>query len=328
MQPFSIYIRLKARSCFRVFKALPIPIQIAGVGVAAMAGYALVISNIPFSLTSYLYCLTVYLFAGRWLCSCSPHESLHLRILEIPLAPIYLTKYLLLGIPFCLLNPFIGILATVTGGSVLYLSTCIRHLSGFVVPSFFLPQSYSWRSSWRTGGMYVYLFGLFLIGMGLVKGNFNLVRFSLLWTICLPCILSLYQQVDPKPFLSVYKGISYLLRSKTKETVINTSRLSVAPIVLFLLISPSEYSLYLWVIGGLLGNCILLYTYYGRYPSMTQSLFVFLTLCLLLIILMETPVYGITASFLLLPILYYLAYQHLKSIIYVKPTPGDRSAEI
>jgi hypothetical protein len=294
-----------------------------------LIGYVLSIQNIAHTVSNYLYCLGAFLVIGKWLCNVDTHESILIKSLGIPLKGLLVVKCTLLGIPFMLLDGLMGVLVIVSGNFILYVLSTISKSFIFTLPSFYMTESYQWLSSWRAEGVWAYLLGVFLTCMGLYSGNGNLINFSLLWTSCLSCFFIYYKVIDPFQFLTVYKNSSFLIKKKTVELLVNTSLSLSVSVVLLLLFLPIKAFPILWIVGGILGNCLLLYTYYCCYPSMVKAL---IALCSVLIVLtaigVENPLYGLAATILLLPTLYFIAHRNLKSILYVNATPEDRTTTI
>ena len=329
MSPIVAYLKIKCLSSYRIFKEFPLPIRLILLPALILIGYVLSIQNIAPSVTNYLYCLGAFLVIGKWLCGIHAHESILVKSLGIPLRCILVLKCMLLGIPFMLLNGLIGGAVVVSGSFILYILSSVNKSFRFALPSFYMTESYQWLSSWRAEGVWGYLLGLFLTCMGLYSGNRNLIYFSLLCTSCLSCFFIYYRMIDPLPFLTIYKNPSCLIQKKTVELLVNTSLSLAVSVILLLLFLPIKAFPILWIAGGILGNCLLLYTYYCCYPSMLKALIV---LCSVLIVLtaigIENPLYGLAALLLLLPTLYFIAHRNLKSILYVNATPEDRTTTV
>lgn len=329
MPPITPYLKIKLLSSYRIFKEFPLPIQLLLLPALVLIGYVLSIQTIAPTVTNYLYCLGAFLVTGKWLCSIRIYESILIKSLGIPLRGLLVVKCTLLGIPFILLDGLIGGLVIVSGSFILYVLSTINKSFKFTLPSFYMTESYQWLSSWRAEGVWGYLLGVFFTCMGLYSGNKNLIYFSLLWTSCLSCFFIYYRVIDPLQFLRVYKNPTLLIKRKTVELLVNTSLSLAVSVVLLLLFLPIKAFPIVWVAGGILGNCLLLYTYYCCYPSMVKAIIV---LCSVLIVLtaicVENPLYGLAATILLLPTLYFIAHRNLKSILYVNATPEDRTTTV
>lgn len=329
MSPINSYLKIKLLSSYRIFKEFPLPIRLLLLPALVLIGYVLSIQTIAPTVTNYLYCLGAFLVIGKWLCSIHMHENILIKSLGIPLRGILVVKCTLLGIPFVLLDGLIGGVVIVSGSFILYMLSAVNKSFKFTLPSFYMTESYQWLSSWRAEGIWGYLLGVFLTCMGLYSGNGNLINFSLLWISCLSCFFIYYKVIDPLQFLTIYKNPSFLIKKKTVELLVNTSLSLSVSVVLLLLFLPIKAFPILWVVGGVLGNCLLLYTYYCCYPSMVKAIIV---LCSALIVLtaigIENPLYGLAATILLLPTLYFIAHRNLKSILYVNATPEDRTTTV
>lgn len=320
MKKTIIYTKLRLLSGYRIFNELPLLVRLLAVGLFFVFGYALVLSDLTFTISHYLYCLGIYVLVGKWICGGNPKEMMLVKTLEIPTIPILIMKGIVLSIPFFLLNALIGVLLLPLGLLLLYLFSRIRYRKRFIVPSFFCSTSYQWISAWRAEGIWIYLGGIVLLIAGLRYMNGNLVRFAILWIICLPCFLAYYKRLDPKSFLSVYKTLPLLIWRKSGELLMNSLLSSLAPVVLILIFDKSNSFPLLWMIGGMTGNFLLLYANYIAYPSQLRALCILCVLFIFYIIIyIEAYPWGPIIGLSLLPILGFFSYLNLKTSLYVQP---------
>lgn len=320
MKLLTIYIKLRLLSSYRIFSELPLLIRLLAAGLLFVFGYALVLSDLTCTISHYLYCLGIYVLVGKWFCGGDPKEKMLVKTLEIPTRLFFIVKGIVLSIPFFLLNVLIGTLLLPSGLFVLFLLSRVKHRKSFVVPSFFCPTSYQWISAWRMEGMWIYLGGILLLIAGLRYMNGKLVRFAILWIICLPCFFAYYKQMDPRSFLNVYKNPCLLLWKKSRELWMNSLLSLFIPVILILVFDRSSTFPLRWVIGGITGNFLLLYANYIAYPSQLRALCI---LCIFFIsyaiIYIEVYPWGQITGLFLLPILCFFSYLNLKTSLYAQP---------
>lgn len=328
---FKLYLKIKLRSNYRVFKKNPLSVRCLVFILFLLLIYVLAISEIEVSYKSFFYCLGVFIFIGKWLCKISDKEKTLMKILNIPIAPIIFVKCSVLAIFVCMLNPIIGVLVLSTGSFIVYFfSTYKISFFKFTIPSFFLPQAYQWVSTWRLVSIYLYVFGIFLMTMGLLYENNGLFNVAIVWTISMPCFSAYFNDIDPYSFITIYKSPPILIYSKIKEVFINSLRLASIPIILLLLFSPFNLLPYLLILIGLLFNYFILFTYYCSYPNLIQAgVFLIIIIVVIPITYSIMPgIYAILVNIVLLLILCSFAYYNLKSILYVNTISGDRTTKI
>lgn len=320
MLPFCIYFRLKGLSYYRIFRELPLLIQLLLLSICFAVGYTLLTNEIRLSTDHYLYSLVAFVLMGQWFCKPSPKEEVLIKSLKLPLGSIQLTYCMLLSIPFGLVSVYLGLFVGGIGSVATLLLSRINKSLKIVYPSFYQSSAYQWLSVWRVEGIWLYLFGIFLTIMGMVNDNNRLVCFSLIGSICVPCFFSYCKRQDPIAFLNIYKSIPLLLKKKTIELLSN-SFLSVSGcLVVLLLLKPSGFLSFLWVVGaGLFANLLLMYAYYVCYPSVIRAAGLVICIGIITIALLSNIAFEYWfVSLLYLPALYFIALQTLKSNQYAK----------
>lgn len=104
MQLLLPYLRIKARSYYRLLKEIPVLVRLLLLGVVVGAGYVLFAYKEEPTVMIYLYCLVGFVLLGRWACRPSPKEEVLIRGLGLPVLKIQLFKYALLSVPFGMLK--------------------------------------------------------------------------------------------------------------------------------------------------------------------------------------------------------------------------------
>lgn len=318
MQLLLPYLRIKARSYYRLLKEIPVLVRLLLLGVVVGAGYVLFAYKEEPTVMIYLYCLVGFVLLGRWACRPSPKEEVLIKSLRLPVLKIQLFKYALLSVPFGMLNVGIGFFVLVAGSLLLIVLSRVRGFSGRVVPSGYRPNAYQWLSVWRGEGIWLCLAGIFLMGEGMANGNERLLHFAVIWTVCLPCLPAYYKRQDPVAFLAVYKNVAVLLKRKITELLFNSLLAVAVCLALIGLFSPSLLVASIWMAGGgLLVNLMLAYVYYISYPSILQAGISMLCITLVMVALfVDAPFYYWFSILPAFPILHFIAYQNLKSTLY------------
>lgn len=320
MLPFYFYFRLKGLSYYRIFREFPLLIQLLLLSVCFVVGYTLLTNEMRLSTDRYLYSLGAFVLMGQWFCKPSLKEEILIKSLKLPLDLIQLTHCMLLSIPFGLVSIYLGLFVGGIGSVAIFLLFRINKYSKRVYPSFYLSSAYQWLSVWRVEGMWLYLSGIFLTIMGIVSDNYRLVYFSLIVSICLPCFFSYYKRQDPIAYLTIYKSIPLLLKKKTIELLSNSLFSVSGCLVVLLLLNPSGFLSFLWIVGcGLFTNFLLMYAYYICYPSSIRAAGLVVCIGVITIALLSDIAFGYWFILLLyLPVLYFIASLTLKSILYAK----------
>ena len=309
-----LYIKLLGKSYWRLFRELPLLLQILFLFIACGVLFLLKKTEFTGSLTNHIVVFLLFVLIGKWICREASSEKVLLSLLRIPVILIRALKCALLSVPVFLLDIVAGFLS-LTLGTLTVLFFPKKRTQNKVLPGFYVPTSYQWLGMYRISGVWVLSIGFLLHLIALWHQNVNMSAFLLGWLIILPAFFA-YYATDPLEFLVIYKNKHFLIRKKLKELIVNTAIPTIVSLTLVLSVDYSNSGLYMKL--TLLYIYIALLLFYSRYVCYPHSITSFALTCLLtfasLSVFVLYPLAGIITGLLLLSLLHLLAVNNLKNI--------------
>jgi hypothetical protein len=225
----------------------------------------------------------------------------------------YAVDFLLIAIPFFLLNPFLGIGACTTGVlcAVCRSLSAPRSKTSIVIPSpFFVKSAFLWHSQMRYLFPCTWIFIAALIIIGYVNENPNLAFVAFGGGVFLACLSAIFQS-EKSDFIQIYVSEQRFIKQTLIETILN-SILFMLPLMIIMLFLFSEKWLITLLAGitVLLLNINMLWIKYAFYPSMQLAFVLFLTSLVLLGALAST-LHGL----ILVPVYYAFVFHFYKKNI-------------
>jgi hypothetical protein len=310
-QPLLI-LRTKATVFLRLLKQMPLIYSILLFLAGAFFSYILLKIDVPMSWKSLLPVVGAYIF----LCSRVRYRNEKVWLLkQYPrlLFSSYVVDFLLISVPFFLLNPVYGIIACVV--AIIYAifrSLSLRKLKiNVVIPSpFFLKSSFLWHAQMRYLFPCALIFILIFIIIGRLNENPNLAFVAFGGGAFLACLTTIFQS-EKRDFIQIYINEYRFLKQTLIETVRNTIVFMLPPtMAMFFLFPDKLWVTLLIVFSVILLNINALWIKYAFYPSQILASVLFLV-SLTFLGALATTIYGLV----LVPLYYIFVFQLCKKNI-------------
>jgi hypothetical protein len=291
---------------------MPLPYTAFLFVLATVLSYILLKIDVP---TTWKSLLTVAV-AHTFLCSRVQYRSEKVWLLKqysYLLFCSYTIDFVLITIPFFLLNPIFGITTCVT--AIFYAAFCSLLLQkpkiSIVVPSpFFVKSSFLWHAQMRYLIPCAWIFILIFIIIGHLNDNPNLAFVAFGGGTFLACVATIFQS-EKLDFIQIYTDEKQFIKRTIIETVLNTIifMLPLAMVMIFLF--PDNRWIILLVFASvILLNINALWIKYAFFPAQSLVLVLF-PVSLVFFGTLATTIYGLV----LLPIYYALLFRFYKKNI-------------
>ena len=307
-----LILRLKWVIFFRLLKQIPIPYIVLLLILAVGLMSILVMIDVPTTWKNLLVVICIY----AALCNQVRYQNEKLWFLKqytFLFQATYIIDFLLITIPFFLLNPIFGIVTCVV--SVLYGILRARLLRkskiDIITPSpFFVKSSYLWHAKMRYLFPFTWIFITIFIIIGYLNENPNLSFVIFGGGIFLTCLAAIFQS-EKSDFVQIYINERHFMERTIKETVINTIFFGLPPTTMMFFLFPDKWWVGLLIIvSTILMNINTLWIKYAFYPSSALASVLFIASLFFLSGLAVT-IYGL----LFLPIYYAFLFQLCKKNI-------------
>jgi len=294
---------------FRTLKQIPLIYSTFILVLTMGLVYVLVLITIPVTLKSVLIAVFVHIF----LCHSVRYRNekvLLLKQYKNALSSAYIIDFLLIAVPFFLLNPVFGAVACVT--AVLYGMFRAKSLRkprvSLVVPSpFFVKSSYLWHAQMRYLLPFAWISIIAFIIIGRLHDNPNLAFVAFVGGTFLACFVTVFQS-EKADFVQIYISEQRFLRQTLIETVFNTLIFVLPSAIAMLVLFSEKWWAVLLAIASITAlNVNVLWIKYAFYPSQMLSFVLFL-LSLFFLGALATTIYGL----LLVPIYYAFLFRLCK----------------
>ncbi|RRD75647.1 hypothetical protein [Tannerella forsythia] len=325
MNGLIVYLRLTARSHWRLFHAFPLLLRVLIVVTAGVLCYMLVKASIRTSVLHDVWTTTAFVFVGGWFCRIRPEKELLLKSLHISHLLVRLVRCLVLSIPFFFWSVLTGVWVATLGTAVVlglaYYRSEYGKRGGAAVGRrvFRLPFSaaYQWVSGYRTEIGWIILFALVLHAVALLHHNPDMASVMMGVAVCLPCFSAYYMRHDPKEYLCVYPNALFLMKRKTKEVLLYSLIPSVWCLSVSCVVFPSDALLFAsLLLVFLYVNIVLMYAFYVCYPNILFSLMLVLMGLLVPAFVYAASPVAVVVCLLLLPLLFGGAVWKMKVFLY------------
>ena len=312
------YIRIKGLSSIRLFHEIPFVYKLVMAIIVSLAVFVLLSLDLQVTVKNTSVCLCVFVLLGVSLCSFSFSEKMLLKTLGIKIFPVLFIRLLLLSIPFFLLNVYIGLIVATAGSLCVILLQDVNIRKGKRLPSFYRQTSYQWLSSFRRGGLWLLGVGFLFFVIALYQGNENMACAAFGWLMCVPCIMSYFNTMDSCFWLTNYKSVHFLFKSKLLELLINTLLPALVCLPLVAIFMPVQLFLFVRLTAAFIFfDLLIFYCLYLNYPSLFMAIInIFIVVSVCIVVVFMHPSLSVYISAPLLLVLHVLAVQNLKSEFY------------
>lgn len=320
MNALQQYYRLQLLSFSRYLKTFPIWfLVIAGIFILSILVlfYRIQIDGNNIRITTLV--MAAYIIISLSL-SIKKTEKTLLNNYKVPIRYILLIQYILLSIPFFIINWKIGCFCLLSGILIALLKPVKvdvkSQLLSFKPTYFFKKESYQWYSFYRLVGFYIHCAGIFLIINGLIYDNSTLSLFALIFIGVAMGIGSLLS-VEPSYYVRIYNSPKQLIQKKSIEIVYNVLMIQL-PLALVLLFFHVKLWFVSYSVFSTLVLCWITFAVkYSRYPdAVTTQLLLFLVILPLTIFCLVSTPWMLFGVLLIALVLYYFLWTNLQQVFY------------
>jgi len=315
------YIHLKILCTWRLFRDLPLIVQLLFAAAFVLLIWFLVSDRIEFSWRSFFILVGAQCLLSILFLNIKEKEKILLLTLQIPLRQVNLLRVALVAVFFLLLNPLSAAAGTVLSLLVAFGWKTDKQswFAQMVLPAIFVKTSYRWLAAYRKGGFLIIPVGLFLQAMAIIHHNDVLGYFSVLFMISISCCLASLFMEEAGSFLLCYPGADGLLKNKFRENLVNSAILSIftLPFAVWCMYH-GNYNAFAFILLGIYINSLIEAIFYTGYPSILLSfILLFVVATIIFALVFELTIYLVVPiSLVLLCVLWFTAYLNIQSTLY------------
>ena len=313
LQTMQLLLQLKWKIFCRVTKQIPIGYTVFLLLCAAALSFVLLKIEAAVTWKSLLAAAGVHVA----LCSLvrySDEKRQFLKQYKQTLFVSYVADFLLLSLPFFLINPFFGMATVATAflyGMYRSLSLQKRKMNVVIPSPFFVKSSFLWHAKTRYLFPTVWISMLIFIIIGYVHQNPNLAFAAL--AVGALAILSTIFQIEKADFIQIYINEWHFMRRTLIETLCNSTLFLLPFTILLLFLFPENWLITLLVFAcAVLLNINALWLKYAFYPSLLIA-FIMLIMSLFFLGGLTIALYGY--GVILIPIYFAFLFRFCKNNI-------------